>query len=300
MKKTALIAFLVGLNIPKTDAERLAKDNPDDGEDIPNDDLKKISDDYKINEKELLKNDKEFVGDLKKDQYAIAVKQIESKMKKSMGLTYDETKDLKTVDEVLEAGVKKLTSTTDATKQQLQDENLKLTNEIQTLKEVTIPEIETRSETVKKELLTNSTLEKAVGTLDKKLLVGMTAAMATLKEKLGPAYEIGLDDKNELTILTKGDRLKPKSKDGSKFLSPKELIQEILDEEKLLENSGEGGTGGNGGGGKGKPATGTIVTTGKEDEEEKYRRFPHLKAAEEHMAKQKAELEKNKGNNQRS
>lgn len=290
--KKKLITILVAFGIAKAEAEKYLE-KVDDA-DVDTFDPQKIIDDYKEAQKDLLKNDKEFVGDIKKDQYAIAVKQVEAKLKKGLGLTADEVKDAKTIDEVMEVGLKKVTTKGDATNQQLQEENLKLTNEIKELKEVIIPSIESKNETVKKDLLTAAILEKTVGGLDKKLLVGMTAAMATLREKLGPAYEVTLDDKGELSILTKGDKLKPKNKAGDKFLSPKELIAEILDEEKLLENSG-GGTGG----GKGA-ATTTTTTKTTDADEEKYRRFPHLKAAEEHAAAQKEALAKNAKLNERT
>lgn len=286
--KKKLITILVAFGIAKAEAEKYLEKVDDS--DVDTFDPQKIIADYTEAQKELLKNDKEFIGDLKRDQYAIAVKQIESKLKKGLGLTAEDVKEAKTIDEVMEIGLKKVTTKGDSTNQQLQEENLKLTNDIKELKEVTIPSIESKSETVKNELKTAAMLEKTVVGLDKKLLVGMTAAMATLREKLGPAYDVRLDAKGELEIVTKGDNLKPKNKAGDKFLNPKELIAEILDEEKLLENSGGGGAG-----------TGTNTTTTKtiDSDEEKYRRFPHLKAAEEHAATQKAELEKNKNHGKR-
>lgn len=268
----------------KADAEAaLSKmDDVDTGDSI---DIDKLKSEFEAKQKELFKNDKEFISEIQKAEASKRNEMWLSKLKKRSGITAEEIKD-KSIDEVVEMAFEKLRKKGDATSEELQQQLVAATAEVKKLREEELPNTLKQVDAHKKQITIESKFEKMVSSLPKKLRVGAIAAIATAKEKLGSNYIIDLDDKGEIIILTK-EGLKPKSTDGTKILSASELITDILDGEKLLENSGSGG-------GEDDPTKKKITIRGNENKDDLYNRFPHLKKAEDHAAKVKADLESNK------
>lgn len=282
--KKKLIAILVAFGIEKAKAEKyLTEVDTDD----PTFEVEKVIEDFKETQKDLLKNDKDFVGEIQKAEAAKRNDMWRSKIKKKTGLTAEEIKD-KTDEEIIELAVSKLSTKGDATLDQLQKELLEANTKIKTLEEEVIPAAKNEAEVFKKNFMIELKQEKLLGALPKKLRVGNTAALATLKAKLGDAYKFEIDEKGELTILTK-DGMKPKNQDGTKFLTAAELITNILDEEKLLENSAGGQAGAGNGGGQ------VIISKDKDVDPEKVKAmFPHLAKAQANQEAVKAAIEANK------
>lgn len=292
MKKSTLIAFLIATGWTKAIAEKIAANTPDEGEDPKAEDTETWVSSFKETQTELLKNDKDFIGEIKKGQYAIASQQFLSKIKKLVPeLTSDEIKD-KTTDEIINLALGKIRVKGDSTAQQLQEENVKLQSELKKLREEEIPTIEKRVDEHRNAITIETKLNKMITNLPKKLRVGERAAIATLKEKLQEGrISVGLDANGELEFFKmEGDtKLKIKNKDNTGFVNPLDLVTETLDAEKLLENSGAGGSGGDDDKKKKFPIEGGGDDKAKED---LYRRFPHLKKAEEHKEELKVTLKK--------
>jgi hypothetical protein len=285
--KKKLMTILLAFGMTKALADKHLATVPD--EDDPTFDADKFIADAKANEKELLRNDKEFVGDIQKAEGAKRNEMWRTKIKRETGLTAEEIKD-KTDEEIVKMAVEKLRKKGDQTLEQLQAENVKLTADLKKVMEEDLPGKDLEVANHKKAITIEAKLEKKVMSLPKKLRIGTIAAIATVREKLGSNYIIDLDDSGEIQILTK-DKLKPKSKDGSSFLTADQLLTEILDSEKALENSGGGGDAGSGGGKK----TGDGITITEDEKKSKlHERYPNLKKAEEEMAKQKELLEARK------
>lgn len=282
--KKKLITILLAFGIAKAEAEKYLEKV--DEADVESFDPEAILSSFREKEKDLLKNDKDFVSEIQKAEAAKRNDMWRTKIKKQTGLTAEEIKD-KSEDEIVQMAVEKLRKKGDSTNEQLQAENVALTNELKRLKEEDLPAAQNQAQQIRKQLTIESKVEKLMDSLPKKLRVSKTAAIATLKEKL-INYEYELDEKGELTLLTKEGRLKPKSKDGSKILSAIELITESLDEEKLLENSAGTGQGDGGSGGKGDG-----IQTKPDPKADVLDRFPHLKKAQQHAEEVKQTIEAN-------
>ncbi len=278
--KKKLIAILVAYGMAQAAAEAAIDKLDAAGDDIDLDALKAA---HAEKQKELLKNDASFVGDIQKAEAAKRRDMWITKIKKRSGITAEEIKD-KTDDEIADMAFEKIRKKGDATNEQLQAENVSLQAEVKKLREEELPAAQNRSKEVERALKTDNEFEKLIGGLDKKLRVGAIAAIAAAKAKMGDNFKIELDDNNKIVIKTK-DGLLPKSSDGTKILTAKEFITNVLDEEKLLENSAP----------TPEPNKNPGVTvTAEEKKAELHARFPHLKAAEDHQAKVKADLEARK------
>src|SRR3972149_5665023 len=130
---------------------------------------------------------------------------------------------------------------------------------------------------------------KEINGLEKKVRSDLDTATIALKAKLAKRGIEAYMDNGKLAFK-KTDGTKVMNATGTKILTSQELMTEILDESKLLENSG-GGKGNEGGGAGTGAGDGLKTTIGKDDKELLYERYPHLKKAEEHAAKVKAEIE---------
>jgi CTP-dependent riboflavin kinase len=282
--KKKIIAILIAFGVAKAAAEKHTEKVPE--EDDAEFDVDKLLSDFQDKQKDLLKNDPEFVKSVSDPAVAKTNDIWLSKFKQKTGLSAEEVKDKKTV-EIIEAGVEKIRKKGDATTEQLQTENLALATELKKIKEEDLPAAKTEAETVRKRLELENKVAKSLPKIGKKIRVDEDVALITLNTKLAQrGIVLSVDENGELVAKTK-DGLGVKNKDGTKLLNAIELFTEVLDEGKLLENSGAGDGGGTGGAG-----TSTITTqVDKDDKEKLYQQFPHLKAAEEHKEKIKADME---------
>lgn len=286
MIKQDLIKFLASLGVPQADAEKASCLVPDTGTaqlDVTATDA--IVAAFKQKQIELVRNDKTIVEEIQRAEAAKRNDMWRTKIKKQTGLTAEEIKD-KNDEEVVAMAVNKLRTKGDQTNEQLQAENIALANELKKLKEEDLPNKDKEVEGRIKAIEIDNKLKNTIAELPKKLRVSLTAGIATLKEKFGNTYDFDINDKNELVIFTKGSKLQPKSKDGTKLLTAVELITETLDGEKLLENSGADPDPAN-------PKTPIVVKASTDDQAEMDRRYPHLKKARENAEKVKQDLAAN-------
>jgi len=284
MNKSDLIKFLTDLGLKKKDAEKIAKDNPDDGKDtIEQDDLKTIVSDFKEDQSQFVKNDKEFIDKIKGEEAAKLNDIWRTKVKRAAGLTNDDIKD-KSNDEIVKIGFDVVRKKGDATSEEIQKENIELINKIKKLEEEEIPRIKNETKNYQETLRKEALLEKLI--ISKKLRSSPNAAIAVIKDKLSKGYKIDFNDKGELELFVDGEgKIKAKNKDGSKLMSIDDFITETLEDEKLLELS-------NGGKGDGKQIE---IKGGNKDSLELQNRFPHLNQAKTHGQAVKEAIDARKG-----
>lgn len=185
-------------------------------------------------QKKLLKNDPDFIGEIQKAEKARVLSTSESALKKAFGLTSEETKD-KTFPEIVSIAQKKAAEKGNATLEQLQNENIELTNKLKDINEVEIPKIRGEVENHKKNFHKQIKIKSLVDSFD--LMVSKEAAESALNAVIESQYEADIDDKGELLFKVKGTGLAPKSKDNTKVLTPKEVIESQFEEWKFLKKS---------------------------------------------------------------
>lgn len=249
--KQKLITILVAFGIAKAQAEKYLEkvDAPDEAEF----DTDKLLGEFRTAQAELLKNDKEFIQELTEPVEKKINDMWATKIKQATGLTAEEIKD-KRYKEIVDLAAEKLRKKGDATSEELQRANLELENKLKDLTDNVLPAKDVEVANFKKNILKESAFEKMFDGVE--LGTSKLVAMAAVRAKMGNQFIDDLNDKNELEIYQSGEgKLKVKKKDGSGFYTAKELVHEMLAEEKLLKVSG----------GKTDPPKTTVVVTGGEE-----------------------------------
>lgn len=287
MKKSLLIALLVGLGIQKATAEKMAANTPEDGGTIEQPEIDTLLTAWKAEQIALMENEPTLVQKIKDAEKARHFSEFERKIKQTFGLTAEEIKDKK-FDEIIALAKQKASVTGDKTTEQLQTEILNLTNENKRLMEEEIPKVRKEVDDHKKKINIEQILAGKVPNSEDKLRIPYETALRLAKMDLFDKYDVDLDDKGEPVLKVKGSDLKPKSTDGTKFLTLDDAINESLAANKALKESNAGGGAGAGKTGKdGKPIT-IEKEQGEEGAEKKGNKL-FLSAAEQHLANLQAE-----------
>jgi len=159
----------------------------------------------------------------------------EKKVKKIAGLTEDETKDKK-FDEIVDLAWKKAASNSNKSVEEVQAELRKVSDELKKVREVEIPEIESRVESEKTKFKLDNALTKTVGGLKLRKGVDLEDAMILVHQKAArKGYKVSIDDKNNI-VFTDSEGNKVKSADQKNFLTSNDILNELL--EGQIEKSG--------------------------------------------------------------
>lgn len=186
------------------------------------------------NQKKLLKNDADFVGEIKSAEKGRLMSLNEQVIKKTFGLTAEETKD-KTFAEIVALGQQKAMKTSGATTEQLQLELVAATTKLKEFEEVHIPKIRSEVENEKKRVNIDFKLSELVNGFE--FSVAKPAAHSAFKSFVDSKFDLDQDDKGEVIVKVKGTDLAPKSKDGTKLLGLKDIASETFEEWAFLKKS---------------------------------------------------------------
>lgn len=244
MKKATLIAALIGIGVTKLNAEKMASLAPDDGTDsMTQDEVTNFTSEFKGIQKDLLKNDSEFVSGIQSAEKAKNFDQFERKMKQTFGLSTEDIKDKK-FDEIIVIAKEKIGAGSDKTTTDLQRELLDLQNKYKNLEEVEIPKIKGEVTLEKKKLQIFEKFKSEIPTKNEKgediLRFPFDTVHKLVKGDIEEAYDVDFDDKGEWVLKQKGTDLLAKSSDGTKFLTMKEAIDTRLEHHKALVKSNAG------------------------------------------------------------
>jgi hypothetical protein len=280
MKKADLIALLIKVGIKKENAEKIAQATAEESTETIDVDI--LMTEWKENQIALMRNEPAIVDDIRASELAKQRNLFEQKIKQVFGLTGEEIKDKK-YDEIISLAKEKASSKTDRTATELQDQILLLTNENKRLLEEEIPKIKNETTLHKKKFDINQALMKKIPMGDDKLRIPFETASKLALSDLNEFYDIDMDENGSVVLLEKGKELKAKSKDGTKFLTADEVINERLEFHKALVKSNSGGAS------TGNTSTGsaTVVVEGAKSTVV----TPALSKAEQHAATMKANQE---------
>lgn len=278
MKKSAMIAFLVALGFTKANAEKLAANNTDEGTSMEQKDIDALVLNYKDNQKELLKNDSEFISTIEAAEKGKNFDIITRELKSIFGLDAAELKDDKgnkrELKDVIKVAKDKLTKGLDKTTGDLQNELLQLNAKIKDYEDNVIPNTKKEVEEHKKNFNITNKLRDLVS--KNKLTVPFEPVFTSLNAAIADGYKIDVDDKGELILFNKIDNTKATNKDKTGFLSVSDFINGKLTDWNFIEKSNAG---------KGTTTTTTIVQPdGKIDPNKKPTHYsPHMESALKHI-----------------
>lgn len=275
--------MLIGMGISKANAEKIASTTPDDGGTIEQPEIDTILAGWKTDQIALMENEPTLIEKIQKSERAKQLDQFERKIKQTFGLTSEEIKDKK-FDEIIAIAKQKATVNGDKTLDQLQQEIVTLTTENKRLTEEEIPKIRGEVDSHKRKIDLKTIISKKVPTGDDKLRIPYETALKLVESDLYELYDVDLDEKGEPVLKVKGSDLKPKSADGTKFLTVDDVIGERLVSHKALKES-------NADDGKKRDAAGNIIVEKPAGEEGagKGGNKLFLSAAEQHLSTLKAE-----------
>lgn len=203
--------------------------------------VKTIVEGLKSKQKTLIENDKDFLASIIKPAEAKIKGSVESFIKRTLGLTAEEVKDMK-LEDMIVFGKSKLEKELAKNPQEIQDELLRVKQRNEEL-EAQIPELETKFKTeaqseIKRFKITeklNEHLDKLYDSGNGVLLGKPTAIKNVIEPFLFNNFNVDYDDSG-ISLLTK-DNLKVTNKDKTSVITPDEVIKNYLDESGFIKKS---------------------------------------------------------------
>ena len=230
---------------------------------------------FKDKQKQLLEADPETIEKYSKAADGKILEQVDRKLKQIFDLTSDDLIDKK-IDEKFKLAKEKMAIQYQKSGDSLQNENIELTKKIQEYEEIVIPKVKSEVENEKKSFKINNELTKLLA--GQELTTGQRAAFVVVEKKAEEkGYIFDFNEKDEFDAFTKDGKLKIKNADGTGFLTPKDIVVSLLDEEKMIKKSNGGEPAGATVIQKANPTTDAITTPAMQKAEENLRRLEEEK-----------------------
>lgn len=272
--------YLKSIGVPAKAITALEKADKDDDKDF---DIKPLVEDFNTSQKKLHENDPDMVAEIETKTKGKLMDIWTREIKKVFGLDASAIKDKK-LEEVIALAKTESTKGLDKTIQEVQTELTAANAKIKELEETEIPKIKGEVESEKKAFKIANKLQALLPKDDLRVPEG--TAQLILNSTLSSQYDLDLDDEGNIVVFTKGKRLNPKSKDGTKLLTVQDIVSDILKENKFIKESNADDI---------DPATGkkkeikvqTPAPAGQTGGEKKVV-LPHIAEAERHLEEMKA------------
>lgn len=226
--------FLASIGVQKDTIEALGKE-PEEGQEI---DVASFVEDYKSNQREVLKNDPDFINPITQGITGKERATIEQKIKKVLKNYLDETEldALKGYDsfigklsEVIESN-----KNHNADSEKLQNDLIEANKTLQELREVEIPKIQAEAEAKHKQFIITSKLKEKIG--GHELIVPGTVAEALISNEWNNKYNLELSEEGSLTIKTKdGNDVLNENKTSK--LTIDDIMKSTFEANKILKQS---------------------------------------------------------------
>lgn len=194
-----------------------------------------ITEDLKAHLSKLTENDPNYAAKLKEIETAAIGRHyaiLDRHLKQISGLTEEQIKDL-SVDKKLQLFKDTVSKSENKDIKKLQEENLALIQQIETLNSVEIPKIKGETENYKRQFETERTIESILSGSKLKTKPGLI--MPALKSELNTKFDIEVSN-GDLILYNKGTKIQPKNKSGNNLLNGKEFINEWLKDNDIIDN----------------------------------------------------------------
>lgn len=201
-----------------------------------------LADEFKQNQKEVYANNPDLIKDLEKKAAGKARGSVEREIKRVFGISveeweennFSEEKDYK---KVLSFALDKTKKEGNKTAQEIANEKTELVNQIKYLKEEEIPKINKQWQQKIDSNDINRYYRKLIGDSGELIISTEDAAYIVsnaLKDR-GIQTELA-EDRGGISFKTK-DGLIPQDEEGTRNLTPAEVVKSILDSKKLIRQS---------------------------------------------------------------
>lgn len=260
--------YLKGLGVDAKTISELDKAEADDKHDI---DIKAFVETFQANQRKLYENDSELESKIAKQEQGKLLSLFEREIKKSFNLSSDQIKD-KDWKEIIAVAKEAAVKSSDKTVQELQAENADLAAKVKKFEDEDIPKIKSEVEAEKKAFRISNKLRTLLPKEDD-LRVPVETAELVINTAISSGYDLDVDDTGELQIFVKGKRTVPKSEDGTRLLSAKDVFDGLMKKNKFIKESNADDT---------KHDDKTVIVK-KPNEEANKKKTPHQIAAEKHL-----------------
>lgn len=189
---------------------------------------------FKSTQREVLKNDSDFIQPIKDEIRGEQLSKIEHKLKKKFSLSPEEVKDKK-FEEIVDVAFEKSSKTSTTGAEELQQKLIELTNENKRLIEEVIPAKESEAnsaiKTFKRESILSSIMSK------KNLIVSPEVVIPAVKSYLDANFNLDFDDQTNSIVVKTKQNLNPLNVDGTKILNFEEILDGHLQTLNVIKQS---------------------------------------------------------------
>lgn len=196
--------------------------------------IDEIVSNFKKNQREVLKNDSEFIQPLKDEIRGEQLSKIEHKIKKKFSLSAEDVKDKK-FEEIVDLAFERSSKTNSQTSEELQSKLIELTNENKRLIEEVIPAKENEANSAIKNFKRESILTSIMS--KKNLIVSPEVVLPAVKSFLEGNFNLDVDDTTNSIVIKTKQNLNPLSSDGSKILTFDEILDNHLSSLNVVKQS---------------------------------------------------------------
>lgn len=204
--------------------------------------IDELADEFKQSQKEVYANNPDVIKDLEKKAAGKARGSVEREIKRVFDITIEEWEESnfgeeKDYKKVLAFAKDKMKKTGNQTAQELQEEKQALVVEIKRLKEEEIPNLNTEWEKKINRTDIERHYRKLIGESGDLIISPEDAAVIVSNALSDRGYNTELtEDKGGISFKTK-EGLVPQDDEGTRNLTPKEVVKSILDGKKLVKQS---------------------------------------------------------------
>jgi hypothetical protein len=189
---------------------------------------------FKSTQREVLKNDSDFIQPIKDEIRGEQLSKIEHKLKKKFSLSPEDVKDKK-FEEIVDVAFEKASKTFAIGAEELQQKLIELTTENKRLIEEVIPAKENESKAAinsyKRESIISSIMSK------KNLIVSPEVVLPAVKNYLDTNFNIDFDEQSNSIIVKTKQNLNPLNADGTKILNFEEILDGHLQTLNVIKQS---------------------------------------------------------------
>jgi hypothetical protein len=195
--------------------------------------IEEIATSFKTVQRDVLKNDPEFIQPMKDEIRGAELSKIEHKLKKTFNLQSEEIKDKK-FDEIISIAYDRASKATAQGAEEIQKKVIELSNENKRLIEEVIPAKENEAKNQIKTFKRESIISQAIA--KRQLIVSADVVNPAVRSYLDSNYNVDIDENGQLVVKTKNN-LNPLNQDGTKIVTFDEILDSHLTQLGVVKQS---------------------------------------------------------------
>ena len=195
--------------------------------------IEEIATSFKTVQRDVLKNDPEFIQPIKDEIRGSELSKIEHNLKKTFNLPSEEIKDKK-FDEIISIAYDRATKATAQGAEEIQKKLIELSTENKRLIDEVIPAKEMEAKTQINAFKRDSIISQAIA--KRQLIVSPDVVKPAIRSFLDQNFNVDVDDNGQLLVKTKNN-LNPLNGDGTKIVTFDEILDSQLTQLGVIKQS---------------------------------------------------------------